>query len=109
MRPTPRDQKLTISALNRATLATKYGKNAQPVPVEHSTPRRPELATICPVVTARMKADPSGQVIRITLRIDASKARTREELHTEIVARLHKRGLRLWAVLSYGVGEADAP
>ena len=99
MRPSVFDQNLTIQRIEGQTLAAKYARlRSQAAPVEHSTTK----GQICPIVTARKKADPSGLPISVALSIPASKARTRLELHTEISQRLHKMGLRLHAVIDYG-------
>ena len=99
MRPSVFDQNLTIQRIEGQTLAAKYARlRSQAEPVEHSTTK----GDICPIVTARKKADPSGLPISVALSIPASKARTRLELHTEISQRLHKMGLRLHAVIDYG-------
>ena len=99
MRPSVFDQKLTIQRIEGQTLAAKYARlRSQAESVEHFASN----GTICPIVTARRQADLSGLPISVALKIDASKARTRLELHTEISQRLHKMGLRLHAVIDYG-------
>lgn len=99
MRPSVFDQKLTVEAIEGQTLAAKYARlRSQAEPVEHFA----TICPICPIVTARKRDDLSGLPFTVALKIDAKKARTRLELHTEISQRLHKMGLRLHAVIDYG-------